>query len=63
MAAEARWGLGSMVAELQRHGERAGEHGPRELEWKGANRGVSWVASDEAKLTEATDTERARWRS
>jgi hypothetical protein len=41
---------------------RAGERGLRKIEGEGANRGVSWVASDEAKLTEATDTARARRR-
>jgi hypothetical protein len=45
------------------------EHGPGKTERERANRGVSQVADGEAKLTEATDRERARrrvqngWRS
>jgi hypothetical protein len=34
----------------------------REIEGEGANRGVSRVMGDKAKLTEATDTARARRR-
>jgi hypothetical protein len=49
-----RRGLGSTAA------GRAGERGQREIEGEGANRGVSRVAGVEAKLTEATDTARAR---
>jgi hypothetical protein len=59
---EARRGLGSTVAELLRYGEKADEHGPREIEGKGANRGVSWVAGEEAELTGATDATGARRR-
>jgi hypothetical protein len=36
-----------------------GERGPREIKGEGANRGVSRVAGDEAKLTGATDMARA----
>jgi hypothetical protein len=50
------------VAELRWGRERTCERGPRETEGEGANRGVSWVTSDEAKLTEVTDTARARRR-
>jgi hypothetical protein len=39
--------------------ERTGERGSRETEGEGAKRGVSLVAGDEAKLTDATDTSRA----
>jgi hypothetical protein len=52
----------STAAELLQRGERVSERGSREIEGKGANRGVSQVAGDEAKLTEATDTVRARQR-
>jgi hypothetical protein len=55
-----RRGLGSTVAERLRRGGKAGEHGPREIE--GANRGVSRVAGDEARLTGTADTTRARRR-
>jgi hypothetical protein len=48
--------------ELLRRGERVDERGPREIYGKGANRGVSQVAGDKAKLTEATYTARARQR-
>jgi hypothetical protein len=41
---------------------RTGERGPRETEGEGANRGVSRVAGDKAKLTNATNTARARRR-
>jgi hypothetical protein len=50
------------VAELLLRGGRAGERGQIEIEGEGANRGVSRVADVEAKLTEATNTARARWR-
>jgi hypothetical protein len=39
---------------LRLHGEDAGERGPSEPEGLWANRGVSWVAGEEAELTEAT---------
>jgi hypothetical protein len=39
-----------------------GEHGQRETEGEGANRGVSWVVDVEAKLTEATNKARTRRR-
>jgi hypothetical protein len=39
-----------------------GEHGQREIEGEGANRGVSQVTDVEAKLTEATNTARTRRR-
>jgi hypothetical protein len=61
-ASRARHGHGSTAAELRQGRERTGKHGPRETEGEGTNRGVSRVAGDEAKLTEATDTARARWR-
>jgi hypothetical protein len=35
---------------------RSGERGQREIEGEGANRGVSWVARVEVKLTGATNT-------
>jgi hypothetical protein len=57
---ETRRGLRSTAAELLRCGGRVGEHGPREIEGEGANRGVSRVAGDDAKLTGATNTARAR---
>jgi hypothetical protein len=57
-----RRGLGSTVAERLRRGGKAGEHGLREIEGEGANRGVSRVAGDEARLTGIADTMRARWR-
>jgi hypothetical protein len=60
MASGARRGHDSMVVELRRCRERTGEHGSRETEGKGANRGVSQVAGDGAKLIEAIDTTRAR---
>jgi hypothetical protein len=40
--------------------ERTGECGSREIEGERANRGVSRVAGDEAKLTKTTYTARAR---
>jgi hypothetical protein len=48
------------VAELRWGRERTSERGPREIEGEGANQGLSWVAGDEAKLTVATNTARAR---
>jgi hypothetical protein len=50
------------VAKLRRCRERTCERGPREIEGKGANRKVSQVTRDGAKLTKATDTARARRR-
>jgi hypothetical protein len=59
---ERRPGHGEDTGRWQRGRERTGERGPRETEWEGANRGMSRVAGDKAKLTEATDTARAQRR-
>jgi hypothetical protein len=45
------------------HGEDSSEREQRGIEGVGANQGVSWVASEEAKLTGATNTTEARRRS
>jgi hypothetical protein len=47
---------------LQLHGKNAYEHGPGELERLGANRRVSQVEGEGAKLTKATDAIDARQR-
>jgi hypothetical protein len=44
------------------HGENAGERGPCELERVGANREVSRIADEGAKLTKATNATDARRR-
>jgi hypothetical protein len=55
-------GHGEDTGRRRRGRERICERGPKEIEGEGANRGVSRVIGDEAKLTEATDTVRARRR-
>jgi hypothetical protein len=51
-AVRPRVGDGGIPTALRRSGERW----QREIEGEGANRGASWVADVEAKLTGATDT-------
>jgi hypothetical protein len=60
--ARTQGGLGSTTAELRLFGEKDDEHGPGDTEGLGANQRVSHLASEEVKLTEATDaTEARRW--
>jgi hypothetical protein len=52
----------STVAESRLRGEESGEHEQREIEGLGANQRVPCVAGEEAELTRAMDTTRARRR-